>query len=189
MATAIRRAGVMVALALLMATALTGVAWAANVMQCSPSTDEDPICEGTERNDVMYYGTDESDRLEGGSKGADTLYGRGGDDELGGGVGPDTVYGGPGDDYITIGDNDYWFGEDENHGGPGNDNIVGNLMSEKHFGGRGDDYLGDYKSSKRPDTFHCGPGYDQVTYNKGLDKVADDCEKLWAARPENVPNY
>jgi hypothetical protein len=54
MATAIRRAGVMVALALLMATALTGVAWAANVIQCSPSTDEDPICEGTERNDVMY---------------------------------------------------------------------------------------------------------------------------------------
>ena len=73
--------------------------------------------------------------------------------------------------------------------GEGNDSIVGNLMSEKHFGGRGDDYLGDYKSIKRPDTFRCGPGLDQVHYNKGIDKVAADCEKLWAAGPRYVTPY
>ena len=106
-----------------------------------------------------------------------------------GGVGPDTVYGGPGDDKIDDGESDYWSGEDENHGGPGNDYIWGNLMSEKHFGGRGDDQIGDYKSSKRPDTFHCGPGYDRVVDNKGLDKVADDCEELLPAGPENVTPY
>jgi hypothetical protein len=38
--TTIRRAGVAVALALLMATCLAGVARAANVIQCAPSTDE-----------------------------------------------------------------------------------------------------------------------------------------------------
>ena len=90
---------------------------------------------------------------------------------------------GPGDDNITNDGNDCWFGQDENHGGRGNDSIVGNLMSEKHFGGRGNDYLGDYESIKRPDTFRCGPGFDEIHYNKGLDKVAADCEKLWAAGP------
>lgn len=177
----------MVALALLMATALAGVAWAANVKHCGPNPGGDGICWGTNRNDVIY-GTNKTDRI-GGSFGADTLYGRGGDDELGGGSGPETIHGGPGDDYITNGDNDYWFGKDENHGGRGNDSIVGNLMSEKHFGGRGDDYLGDYKSIKRPDTFRCGPGFDEVHYSKGLDKVAADCEKLWAAGPRYVTPY
>ena len=73
---------------------------------------------------------------------------------------------------------DYWLGEDENHGGPGADHIVGNYDSEKHFGGRGDDLLVDEKSDEEPDVFRCGPGYDYVYYNKGLDKVADDCEEL-----------
>jgi Ca2+-binding RTX toxin-like protein len=187
MTTTIRRAGVAVVLALLMATCLAGLAWAANIIQCSPATDAYIICEGTDRNDVMY-GTNEFDLVHA-YEGVDTVYGRDGNDDLNGGFGPDTVYAGPGDDRIDPGESDYWFGEDENHGGSGNDYIWGNLMSEKHFGGRGDDFIGDYKSSKRPDTFHCGPGYDSVVYNKGLDKVADDCEVLSAARPENVTPY
>ena len=188
MATRMWRAGVAVALALLMATALAGVAWAANVINCPNNRSEYLTCEGTAKNDVMY-GTDKADLIGGGRRGADTLYGRGGNDELGGDVGPDKVYGGPGDDRIANSDSDYWFGEDENHGGPGDDTIVGNLMSEKHYGGRGSDTLVDYKSGKRPDTFRCGPGFDYVYYNKGLDKVAADCEKLWAARPINVTPY
>jgi Ca2+-binding RTX toxin-like protein len=187
MATRIRRAGVAVALALLMATALAGVAWAANVIQC-PNRTGHLTCEGTGKNDVMY-GTDKADRMAGGYHGADTLYGRGGNDELDGGPGPDKVYGVPGDDRIANGDSDYWWGEDENHGGPGDDDIIGQLMSEKHYGGRGSDTLADYKSIKRPDTFRCGPGYDYVYYNKGLDKVADDCEFLWVAKPINVLPY
>jgi hypothetical protein len=135
MTTTIRRAGVAVALALLMATCLAGLVRAANVIQCSPATDAYVICEGTDGPDVMY-GTIEFDLVHA-YEGADTVYGRAGNDDLNGGVGPDTVYGGPGDDKIDDGESDYWSGEDENHGGPGNDYIWGNLMSEKHFGGRG----------------------------------------------------
>jgi hemolysin type calcium-binding protein len=184
MTTTIPRAGVAVALALLMATCLAGLARAANVIQCAPSPEEYAVCEGTDRNDVMY-GTNQNDLLYA-YEGVDTVYGRDGNDSLTGGFGPDTVYGGPGDDKIDDGESDYWSGEDENYGGPGNDYIWGNLMSEKHFGGQGDDSLADYKSSKRPDTFRCGPGYDRVVYNKGLDKVTDDCEELIAAGPESV---
>ena len=176
MTMTIRRAGVAVALALLMATCLAGLARAANIIQCSPATDAYVICEGTDGPDVMY-GTIEFDLVHA-YEGADTVYGRAGNDDLNGGVGPDTVYGGPGDDKIDDGESDYWSGEDENHGGPGNDYIWGNLMSEKHFGGRGDDFIGDYKSSKRPDTFHCGPCIDEDYCNKGLDQVAQVCEKL-----------
>src|SRR5215208_5831939 len=165
MATRIKRAGVAAALTLLAATALAGVAWAANVIHCPNNRSEFLTCEGTAKNDVMY-GTDNADLIGGGRRGADTLYGRGGNDELGGDVGPDKVYGGPGDD-----------------------RIVGQLMSEKHYGGRGSDTITDYKSSKRPDTFRCGPGYDYVYYNKGLDKVADDREFLWVAKPINVLPY
>jgi hypothetical protein len=63
-------------------------------------------------------------------------------------------------------------------GGPGNDHIVGNLRSEEHFGGRGNDTLVDSDSKRHPDVFRCGPGRDTVTYTKGVDEVADDCEVL-----------
>lgn len=187
-ATRIKRAGAAAALTLLMATALAGAAWAANAIQCPNSIEYPGFCFGTEKNDLMY-GTDKADSFRAGP-GRDTLYGRGGNDELAGDLGPDTEYGGYGDDnLISDCDTDFWCGEDEKHGGPGDDNIVGNLMSEKHYGGRGDDTLVDHKSSKRPDTFRCGPGYDYVYYNKGLDKVADDCEELWAAGPRHVTNH
>jgi Ca2+-binding RTX toxin-like protein len=183
MATRIRRAGLMVALTLLLTTALAGVAWAANVIHC-PNSNGYPTCLGTGKNDLMY-GTNKADSIAGGHRGADTLYGRGGDDDLIGGVGPDKVYGGPGDDYISNGDSDFPFGRDENHGGRGNDHIVGNLSPEKHFGGRGNDRLVDHNyraRDKNPDVFRCGPGTDEVYYHKGLDKVADDCELLYPAR-------
>jgi Ca2+-binding RTX toxin-like protein len=155
----IQRAGLMVALALLTAVALAGVAWAANI-QC-PNDPQD-IGGGT------CWGTEEADVIMGTSQ-RDEIYGFRGDD---------LVRAGAGADLIINGEDDYRFGEDENHGGPGADRIVGNLDSEKHFGGRGDDLLGDYKSGKNPDVFHCGAGRDEVIYNKGLDRVADDCEVL-----------
>ena len=111
--------------------------------------------------------------------GADIMYGRGGEDELYGHEGPDVAYGGPDDDYLRADcDSDYYCGRDEKHGGPGDDVLVGGLLSEKFFGGRGNDWFQDYNSHKNPDTFRCGPGFDRVYYNKGLDKVADDCEKV-----------
>jgi Ca2+-binding RTX toxin-like protein len=151
----------MVALALLMATALAGVAWAANI-QCpnDPEGIGGGTCWGTQKDDVII-GTSRKDYIAG-ERGADLIRaGRGAD---------------------RIAGDDYWLGEDENHGGPGADHIVGNFDSEKHFGGRGDDLLVDEKSdedpAKEPDVFRCGPGYDYVHYNKGLDRVADDCEEL-----------
>ena len=116
MTTTIRRAGVAVALALLMATCLAGLARAANIIQCSPATDAYVICEGTDGPDVMY-GTNEFDLVHA-YEGADTVYGRAGNDDLNGGVGPDTVYGGPGDDKIDDGESDYWSGEDETTAAP-----------------------------------------------------------------------
>lgn len=40
------------------------------------------------------------------------------------------------------------------------------------------DKKSDEDPDEEPDVFRCGPGYDSVYYNKGLDKVADDCEEL-----------
>jgi Ca2+-binding RTX toxin-like protein len=159
--------------------ALAGVAWAVNTIHClgEASTNRDGYCDGTDRNDVMY-GTKGKDEMYA-RRGADTMYGRGGPDALYGKEGPDIAYGGPGNDYLGSDcDVDYWCGEDEKHGGPGYDHIVGNLRSEHHFGGRGNDLLVDDNSHKNPDAFRCGPGIDEVYYNKGLDQVAEDCEKL-----------
>ena len=53
MVTRIRRAVLMMALTLLMATCLAGVAWAVNTIHCpgEDSTNRDGYCEGTDRND------------------------------------------------------------------------------------------------------------------------------------------
>ena len=161
MATRIRRAGLVVALTLLMATALAGVAWAANI-QCPKGSSG--TCWGTQKADVII-GTSQKDFIDA-QRGADLVRaGRGAD---------------------RIAGDDYWLGQDENHGGPGADHIVGNYASEKHFGGRGDDLLVDEKSGKNPDVFRCGAGRDEVLYNKGLDRVADDCEVLRAASKDSI---
>src|SRR5215208_8236150 len=144
----------------------SGVAWAATTIRCP----NDPLdvgggtCWGTEADDVVI-GTDGRDRISAGY-----------DDDI--------VRVGP--DLITSYEDDYWFGEDENHGGPGADYIVGQLDSEKHFGGRGDDTIVDYKSGKNLDVIRCGSGRDDVTYNKGLDRVAADCEVLHPASKDMV---
>ena len=180
MMTRIRRVGLTVSLALLLlATALAGVAWAANTIHCpgQSSGNLDGECGGTDRNDVMY-GTEGTDEMWA-RRGADVMYGRGGRDILTGDEGPDIAYGGRGDDgLIADCDVDSYCGEDEKHGGPGADHLVGNLRSEHHFGGRGNDLLVDADSGRYPDVFRCGPGRDEILYNKGFDKVAEDCEIL-----------
>ena len=65
--------------------------------------------------------------------------------------------------------------EDDGYGGS---HIGEHGEPERHFGGRGNDLLVDVDSRKNPDVLRCGPGVDRVHYNKGLDKVADDCEDL-----------
>jgi Ca2+-binding RTX toxin-like protein len=158
-----------------------GVAWAVKVIHCPNSPKDPQTCTGTDRKDIMH-GTSERDVMRAGRE-RDTLYGRAGPDALSGNGGPDTIYGGQGNDRLLPGcDFDSWCGKDEKHGDQGDDFLGGNLKSEKHFGGSGNDKLIDNKSSNHSDVFSCGPGYDRVYYNKGLDRVADDCEKLWAAR-------
>jgi Ca2+-binding RTX toxin-like protein len=151
--------------------AVSGVAWAATTIRCP----NDPRDIGGD----TCWGTD----------GDDIVIGTLGRDVINAGFGDDVVWAGPGSDFIFSGESDYWFGEDENHGGPGDDYVVGQLDSEEHFGGRGDDHFVDYKSGKNPDVFRCGPGRDEVTYNKRLDRVADDCEVLHPVREGMVtPN-
>jgi Ca2+-binding RTX toxin-like protein len=140
--------------------AVGGVAWAATTIWCpnDPQGIGNGYCSGTNKDDVII-GTD-------------------GKDEIYSGFGDDIVRAGPGSDFITNGESDAHFGRDENHGGPGAERILGHLDSEKHFGGRGDDTIVDDKSRKNPDVFRCGAGRDEIFYNKGLDRVAGDCEVL-----------
>jgi Ca2+-binding RTX toxin-like protein len=177
MATRIRRAVVVVVLAWLMAAAFAGTAWAANAIHCPNVPGEPHGCRDTAADDKVY-GTPGKDEIAT-FDGDDTVHAYKGDDFIEGDKGDDTYYGGRGDDYLAADcDVDSYCGEDEKHGGPGSDHIVGNLRSEHHFGGRGDDLLVDANSGRYPDVFRCGPGVDRVSYNKGLDKVADDCEIL-----------
>jgi hypothetical protein len=144
--------------------ALAGVAWAANIQCPNDPRGNTGTCWGTQKADIII-GTSQKDFIDA-QRGADL------------------VRAGRGADHIA-GD-DYWLGEDENHGGSGADHIVGNFDSEKHFGGRGDDLLVDEKSGKNPDVFRCGAGRDEVIYNKGLDRVADDCEVLSPASKRSI---
>ena len=176
MARRIRRVVVAVALALLITAAFAGVAGAANI-QCPNVPGEPHGCRDTAADDKMY-GTPEEDEIAT-FNGDDTVHAYKGDDFIEGDKGDDTYYGGRGDDYLAADcDVDAYCGEDEKHGGPGADHIVGNLRSEKHFGGRGNDLIVDADSGRYPDVIRCGPCRDEVLYNKGFDKVAEDCEIL-----------
>jgi Ca2+-binding RTX toxin-like protein len=102
MSARIRRVVVAVALAILMTTALAGVAWAATLV-----------------------GTDEPDRLIG-SPNNDKILGHGGNDKIGGREGDDYIRGGGGNDYIEGHSGDDHIipgpGADEHtKGGAGND--------------------------------------------------------------------
>ena len=94
MATRIRRAGLMVALTLLMATALAGVAWAATLV----GTDEPDKLIGTPKNDTIL-----------GRGGNDKIGGREGDDYIRGGGNSDYVSGSQGDDHIIPGPGTDWW--------------------------------------------------------------------------------
>jgi len=175
------------ALAVLLVGSVAGVSFARaayeNVIQCPDSTPGDGYCDGTNRDDLMK-GTPKDDHMRA-WRGVDVMYGYGGTDELSGSYGPDVVYGGPGGDdlYSECEAREYGCGKDEKHGGPGDDFFSGSLSSERYFGGRGDDQIADYGSPDNPDYIRCGPGLDNVIYNKGIDKVASDCEELQPWKP------
>src|SRR5215208_4704197 len=103
MAARIRRAVVAVALALLIATALAGAAWAATKV----GTNGSDLLIGTDHSDVIY-----------GLNGQDLLRSKPGADELYGGKGPDALVGNRGADYLVGGS-----GYDHLYGDRGNDFI------------------------------------------------------------------
>jgi Ca2+-binding RTX toxin-like protein len=107
MAARIRRAGVAVAFALLMATALTGAAWAATKV----GTNGSDLLIGTNARDTIYglNGPDDvlarasNDRLYGGSD-SDEIHGGRNADYIVAGQGPDDLFGGRGTDVIEAAD-------------------------------------------------------------------------------------
>jgi Ca2+-binding RTX toxin-like protein len=110
--TRIRRVGVAVALALLMATALVGTAYAATLVD---TAGQDQLI-GTRNADTIYglggwdyiVGKPAADELHGG-KGGDTIEGSYGNDYLVGGRGNDELEAGYGTDRIEAADGRYDF--------------------------------------------------------------------------------
>ena len=179
MVTRIRRAVVAVALTLLlMATALAGVAWAANTIHCPgvTSTDGDGYCEGTDRNDVMY-GTEgkRRDVCVAGSghhvraRRGDALYGKEGPTSPT--VAPETTTWGATATSTPI------AARTRSTAVSGTTHRREPAIREA-LRGRGNDSIVDADSGRYPDVIRCGPGRDEVLYNKGFDKVAEDCEIL-----------
>jgi VCBS repeat-containing protein len=84
--------------------------------------------------------------------GADTLYGRAGDDDLVGGYGADRLLGESGADLLRGG-----YGEDELEGGDGDDTLIGGSEGDVLIGGAGNDTL--YLDGG-PDTATGGSGKD-----------------------------
>jgi Ca2+-binding RTX toxin-like protein len=171
---------ILVALALMGAVlvAATGVAWAATV-DCKvgvfcEGTDEPDELIGTNQRDVMS-GLQEDDLLVG-FRGADEMEGDnpqpGGDDtstdgndELIGYRGPDTLRGFGGSDYLRGGRGDDLIDATEESDNPGKDTVRGS---------RDQDLIDAVDGFK--DTIFCGLGEDEVTFDEGLDFVADNCE-------------
>ena len=170
---------IMVAMGLMGAllVVLAGVAWAANVNcqvgePCVGTNDPDRL-NGTNKEDDMFARQD--DDLLRGRSGFDVMFGdhppvqdttTDGDDELFGNNGPDTLAGLGGSDLLKgagMADRINAIEASEN---PGEDTVGG---------GGGKDVI--FAQDNEFDTINCGANVDEVTFDKGLDRVAANCEK------------
>jgi Ca2+-binding RTX toxin-like protein len=171
----------------------SGVALANNSINCSGGS-----CDGTEKDDTMHgtatpddinarrgddrvYGLGSDDFLYG-RRGDDTLQAASDDDALYGDFGNDKLKGGPDADVLR-GDDDFeqdknLMGRDRLFGGNGADELYGYYGNDKLVGGEGNDIINahDEPPSKWEDVIDCGPGRDTVYFDKGFDKVLDNCE-------------
>src|SRR3954447_4065307 len=97
---------------------------------------------------------------------------------------PFTVSTGPGHDHVNLmhvlapaavdagaGDDWVWggVGADRIDGGDGDDVLIGMGGADTLLGGRGDDFLEDTFPSQVPDTLDCGPGFDRLRADPGVD--------------------
>jgi hypothetical protein len=160
-------------------TLTTGAALAAT-LSCSPG--------------VPCYGHDGPDTFDG-TAAHEVVLGNGGDDVLSGKGGPDWLYGDDqvdtshdGDDTLSGGSGDDFLfgygGNDHLLGGGGADTIYAreegsvNHGKDSVKGGKGDDTI--YADDGYKDTIDCESGTDEVTFDKGLDEVAANCEQRHA---------
>ena len=153
-----------------------GVAWAATV-NCQVGepcvgTDDPDRLNGTDQRDNMHARQD-GDLLRGRS-GADVMFGdhppvqdttTDGADELFGNNGEDTLAGLGGSDVLKGGGQADLIEAREASENPGEDTVGG---------GGGKDVI--FAHDNEFDTINCGANVDEVTFDKGLDEVAANCE-------------
>ena len=169
---------IMVAMGLMAALLVVaaGVAWAANV-NCKVGepcvgTDRPDRLNGTNKPDDMHARQD--DDLLRGRSGADLMLGdrpnvqdttTDGDDELFGNNGEDSLGGLGGSDLLRGGGMADRIEARESSENPGEDTVGG---------GGGKDVI--FAHDNEFDTINCGGNVDEVTFDKGLDEVAANCE-------------
>jgi Ca2+-binding RTX toxin-like protein len=136
------------------------------------------------------YGRNDADGVYGYS-GPDKLYGGRGRDSMAGGPGSDKLYGGGESDQIFVAKSVHGpdSSDDYVHGGQGRDFIysLGDLSTDythsgvdRIYGGEDDDHISvsenDGPGDSAVDIVSCGPGFDVVSFNEGVDIVDDTCE-------------
>ena len=158
----------------------TGVAFAAESVQCPADSSLEAPCLGDGSENVLV-GTGRPDFIFG--LGADdALHGEGGDDFLNGDDtissehdGDDAVFGGKGDDVLRGAG-----GSDLLSGGGGDDSIDASESSENEgadtaYGGKGNDNIFARADGKK-DVIDCGEGNrDRVEFDRGIDRI-ENCE-------------
>jgi hypothetical protein len=173
----IRRAALSLAAMVLTLVATSGMALAHEtaLAQVGGTTCAAGSCWGTPGDDLMI-GTPYSNGLHG-LRGDDLIIGLGGKDFLTGDNGNDAVHGDSGDDWVEGN-----AGGDLVTGGQGDDRVVGGSEGDVLRGGSGADLI--VAQDGFVDLISCGAGRgDLVRFDRGLDRVAADCEAPRALCP------
>jgi Ca2+-binding RTX toxin-like protein len=174
-----------------------------------PEDPSTRLCFGTDGADTMH-GTAKSEWMDGlAGKDTMYGYRSGvnpnGDigDFMNGGTGSDKIYGGRGKDGVSGGSrnwsnsgiSDYRDAStDYVHGGRGNDGLGGGFGQggvDRLYGEKGDDSFNvaqryGFKFSNDPgyvvtkEIVDCGPGFDEVRFDKGVDVIKANCERKLA---------
>jgi Ca2+-binding RTX toxin-like protein len=159
-----RPAALMVALCVVLAFALgAGAVVAAKTIKGDKKGE---VLKGTRHADRIY-GRGGDDLIRG-KKGRDRLFGNRGNDTLEGGKGRDRLRAGKGDDVLSGGP-----GKDRMRGGPGPDDF--NMRDGVQQGSPGNDVI-DARNGEL-DEIDCGAGQDTVFVDRAEDGVYD-CEKV-----------
>ena len=156
-----KKLGVALTLALSVTMVLNGgVAWAHH---CAASPGVRQGTATSPNEGIAYaFGTAASDFIDcSGSSVTHVIRGHGGNDRLIGGSGRDLITGGDGHDDI--------------YGGDDADTLIGEAGNDRINGGSGDDLI--IADDGEADLIDCGPGYDTVFYDVGLDRIVN-CENL-----------